>query len=86
MAWPEPPGAGLPGVVEPYDEAVTTRRWGSGAFAGMRFQVFATSLVNAGFRPIGTTLTRFHTSRNWVIVAMRCLFHRKCRSSISAVP
>lgn len=41
MAWPEPLGAGLPGVVEPYDEAVTTRRWGSGAYAGKRFQVFA---------------------------------------------
>jgi hypothetical protein len=41
MAWPEPPGAGLPGVVEPYDEAVTTRRWGSSAFAEMRLQVFA---------------------------------------------
>jgi hypothetical protein len=40
MAFPEPPGAGLPGVVEPYDEAVTTRRWGSSAFAGMRFQPF----------------------------------------------
>jgi hypothetical protein len=40
MAWPEPPDAGLPGAIEPYDEAVTTRRFGRAAYSGKQFQAW----------------------------------------------